>query len=270
MSAAVLLHGSADIRNDRDDCGQRSSIYGAGVAFVRGILRAFALAICYPCALADAAWLRLVTHPTGSALAHARAAWLHRWSRFACRVLGLHIERHGFEPVSGIVVANHLSLIDALLLASIRPCVFVARAGIRDLPVVGLIARLAGTVFIERQRRNDIARVNFMIQRAVLRRQLVVILPECGRSEDAAPHVFSSTLLQPAVEIGCSLTAAAIDYRVAGTALHGGAVFAQRTTLPAADWRTRRMRISRVHPSHLPARRPQTARPTASRGGDCA
>src|SRR4051812_6210770 len=76
---------------------------------VRAILRAAVLAVLYPLALADAAWQRLVTTPNGSALAHARAAWLHRWSRIARRVLGLRVDQRGFTPVSGIVVANHTS-----------------------------------------------------------------------------------------------------------------------------------------------------------------
>ena len=145
---------------------------------VRGVLRAFGLIAISIFAVVDAAIVRCVTEPTGSRLAHARAAWLHRWSRIARRVLGLQLDQRGFTPSSGIVVANHTSLLDAILVAAVRPCVFVAGAEVRRWPIVGLLARLGGTLFVDRHRRNDVARVNFMIQRAVQRRLLVVIFPE--------------------------------------------------------------------------------------------
>jgi 1-acyl-sn-glycerol-3-phosphate acyltransferase len=184
-----------------------SQVFGA-------IFRATILAGLYPFAVADGACQRLVTTPTGSALAHARAAWLHRWSRIARRVLGLRLNQRGFSPVSGIVVANRTSLLDAILLAAVRPCVFVAGAEVRRWPIVGVLARLGGTLFVDRRRWNDSARINFMIQRAVQRRLLVVIFPECGSSDGTTTlRAFGSALFQPAVELGCTLTAAAISYR---------------------------------------------------------
>jgi 1-acyl-sn-glycerol-3-phosphate acyltransferase len=180
----------------------------------RAILRAAVLAILYPFALTDAAWQRVVAPPNGNALARTRAAWLHRWSRIARRVLGLRIDQRGFTPVSGIVFANHASLLDAILLAAIRPCVFVAGAEVRRWPVVGVLARLGGTLFVDPSRRNDTARINFMIQRAVQRRLLVVIFPECRGTDGGTLRDFTPALFQPAAELGCTLTAAAINYRV--------------------------------------------------------
>ncbi len=196
---------------------------------VRAILRATALAVLYPLALADAAWQLLVAAPNGSALAHARAAWLHRWSRVARRVLGLRLDQRGFTPVSGIIVANHTSLLDAILLAAVRPCVFVAGAEVRRWPIVGLLARLGGTLFVDPQRRNDTARINFMIQRAVQRRLLVVIFPECRDTDGTTLRAFTSALFQPAAELGCTLTAAAINYRQESDNDHSTTLFSQKT-----------------------------------------
>lgn len=178
----------------------------------RAALRTAGLLLLYPVVLVDAARLRLVTPSTGLALAHARANWLHRWCRVLRSVLGLRPEQRGFAPTSGILVANSASLLDVILLAAIRPCVFVAGDEIRRWPIVGRLARLGGTIFIDRRRRHDVARVNFMIQRAVQRRLLVVIFPECGRPKGAAAPPFSSSLFQAAVELGCTLTAAAIEH----------------------------------------------------------
>jgi 1-acyl-sn-glycerol-3-phosphate acyltransferase len=191
-----------------------SLIFTRTMQAVRATIRLTILAVLLPLALADAAWLRLVTIPTGTHLAHARAAWLHRWSRIARRVLGLHLDQRGFTPVSGIVVANHTSLLDAILLAAVRPCVFVAGAEVCRWPIVGMLARLGGTLFVDPRRRNDTARINFMIQRAVQRRLLVVIFPECRGTDGTTLRAFTSALFQPAAELGCTLTAAAINYRL--------------------------------------------------------
>ncbi|MGB8167293.1 MAG: hypothetical protein WCF18_07355 [Chthoniobacteraceae bacterium] len=176
----------------------------------RGSVRLMGLGVVLVMALADAAIVRLTTNPTATALARSRATWFHRWSTVACWVLGLRIERHGFAPVSGLVIVNDLSLIDALLLASVAPFVFVVDMSLRRSPVIGSVARLAGALFRDRQRRCDIARINFMIERALKRRQLVVVSRTCPWLRGPTRNGFPSALLQPAVESRCSLTAAAV------------------------------------------------------------
>jgi hypothetical protein len=171
------------------------------------------LALLYPFALADAGWVRLVTNPTGTALAHARAAWLHRWCRVIRGVLGLRLKQHGFTPVSGIVVSHRAGLLDAILLGSVRPYVFVAGAEVRRWPWIGLLARLAGTIFLDPGRRSDLARTHFMMQRAVQRRLLVVVFPPCGDAGASELRGLGSALLQPATELGCTVSAAAIASR---------------------------------------------------------
>jgi len=92
-------------------------------------------------AVADAILTRIVAAPTAIALAHARAAWLHRWSRAARWVLGVRFEQRGVMPPSGIVTANYSCFLDAILLAAVGPCVFVAGAEVRRWPLIGILAR---------------------------------------------------------------------------------------------------------------------------------
>lgn len=139
------------------------------------------------------------------------------------------MDRRGFTPVSGIVVANHTSVLDAILLAAVRPCVFVAGAEVRRWPIIGLLAWLGSTLFVEPSGRNDTARIYFMIQRAVQRRLLVVIFSECGGSDGTTLRAFASALFQPAAELGCTLTAAAINYYFERDGDHSTPLFTQKT-----------------------------------------
>jgi 1-acyl-sn-glycerol-3-phosphate acyltransferase len=219
----------------------------------------------YCLALVQVRWAATGVRLTGAKLAHARALWFHRWSKRACRVLGLRVQRSGFAPVSGIIVANHLSLLDALLLGAIRPMVLVAGSRVRDLPFAGRIARNAGAIFVEQDSPSDLVRVNFMIQRAVQRRLVVVLFPECTNQAGSGLGDFSSGLLQSAADSECSLSGARIVYRdERGEACsrsflaHDPSVFAQ-----LADVAGRRVTTGAVAftpPAYRPHDRKQLAR----------
>jgi 1-acyl-sn-glycerol-3-phosphate acyltransferase len=197
----------------------------------RGTVRIFGLLLIAVLAVIDAGIVRLVTEPTGSHLAHARAAWLHRWSCLVCCALGLRVKKQGFIPASGIVAANHIGLFDAIVLAAVRPCVFVAGNEIRHRPFLGWLARLSGALFFDRSRLHDITRINFMIRRAVQRRLLVVVFPERGFFDGPVLRAFTSALFQPAVELGCTLTAAAIGYQANASADDTPPLFAESPSL---------------------------------------
>src|SRR6266480_4926501 len=83
---------------------------------------------------------------------HARTGWLHRWSRFACRVLGIRVTTRGSMPQSGLLVCNHLSYLDVVVLSSIGRWVFVAKRDVAAWPLFGWLAHAAGTIFVDRQR----------------------------------------------------------------------------------------------------------------------
>src|SRR6266404_5558708 len=55
----------------------------------------------------------------------ARAAWLQGSSRRILRIFGIEAEVRGDIPSTGLLVSNHLSYLDILVLASISPCTFV-------------------------------------------------------------------------------------------------------------------------------------------------
>ena len=74
------------------------------------------------------------------------------------RVLGIHIPVSGTPPEGGLLVANHLSYVDILVLSAVHPFLFVAKSEVREWPLFGLLARLAGTLFIRRDLPGDVGR----------------------------------------------------------------------------------------------------------------
>jgi 1-acyl-sn-glycerol-3-phosphate acyltransferase len=115
-------------------------------------------------------------------------------------------------PRSGLLVCNHLSYLDVIVLSSIRPCVFVARHDVAAWPLFGWLARAAGTIFVDRERRLASADVVDLVREAVAGGSLVVLFPEGTSSDGSTVLPFKSALLEPAVELRCPVAAAAIEY----------------------------------------------------------
>src|SRR5262249_7661105 len=61
----------------------------------------------------------------------ARARWLQRVCRRLLRVFEISCRITGTVPAQGLLVSNHLSYLDILVLGAVFPCVFVAKHEVR-------------------------------------------------------------------------------------------------------------------------------------------
>lgn len=144
-----------------------------------------------------------------------RTRWLQRSSRRALRVFRVQVEAHGDRPATGLLVSNHLSYLDILVLATLVPAVFVAKSEIKDWPVFGWFGRLAGTLFVERTRRSDVGRMSAEIRAVLAGGHLVVLFPEGTSWNGRELLPFKSSLLEPIVGSPHPLSVAGIGYTLA-------------------------------------------------------
>ena len=126
--------------------------------------------------------------------------WMfQRWSRGMLVLLGVRLETHGTPPRAPFVlVSNHLSYLDVLVLASRVPCVFVAQADVAGWPAIGRLCRAADTVFIDRGNKRDIPRVMHRIRGILTSGRGVVLFPEGTTSAGADVGPFRPSLLETA------------------------------------------------------------------------
>lgn len=92
---------------------------------------------------AVAVWLRLPL-----------AGWLPRvYHRGVCRLFGLDVAQSGTicSARPTLFVANHCSYFDIAVLGSLLPASFIATGEIRDWPLLGWLARLQRSVFVDRE-----------------------------------------------------------------------------------------------------------------------
>lgn len=141
-----------------------------------------------------------------------RATCLHKWCRIALRRLNVRHETIGDFPSEGLIISNHLSYLDILVLSAMHPCLFVSKKEVKAWPMFGWLATLAGTIYIDRERRADVARVNAELVQGLSSGVPCVLFPEGTSSNGEQVLPFRSSLLQPAVECSAEITPAYIAY----------------------------------------------------------
>ena len=185
------------------------------MSYVRLIVRAIALS-----ALTTAVYAVLLS---GLALigrsSRRRSRWqalmLHRWAQIAAFILGLNIDVSCNVPAAPfLLVSNHLSYVDVLVFASQLHCLFVAKKDVESWPIVGALCRSAGTIFIDRSNRRDLARVNGEIAQALEDGRGVILFAEGTSGKGSSVLPFRSSLLEAAAIQGFPVSYAAVSYRV--------------------------------------------------------
>lgn len=143
-----------------------------------------------------------------------RGLVFHKWARATAAILGIRVAVQGAPPAPPfLLVSNHLSYVDVLVLASRMKCVFVARGDVAGWPAIGSLCRAAGTIFIDREKRKDVARVNGRIDQALDNGQGVVLFAEGTSSRGDTVRPFKSSLLEQAARAGLAVSYAALSYR---------------------------------------------------------
>jgi 1-acyl-sn-glycerol-3-phosphate acyltransferase len=143
-----------------------------------------------------------------------RAQWLHKWCLTALHRLGVDPQHEGALPLRGLIVANHLSYLDILLLSAVCPCTFVAKKEVRLWPVFGWMATLSGTVYVDRQRPQDTRRINDQLHATMQAGVPVVLFPEGTSTNGSQVLPFRSPLFAAAVATGDAITPAYISSQV--------------------------------------------------------
>jgi 1-acyl-sn-glycerol-3-phosphate acyltransferase len=144
-----------------------------------------------------------------------RARWLHRSCLAAIRRLGIGLQPEGKFPSRGLLVANHLGYLDILVLSAMHPCVFVSKQEVRSWPLFGLMAKLSGTVFVDRARSSAAHIANAEMSRALAQGAVVVLFPEGTSSDGSQVLPFRPALFDAATKAGASVVSAHISYDVA-------------------------------------------------------
>ena len=169
--------------------------------------------------------------------AGARARWLQAACGRAIRVSNVDVTVTGPIPSAGLLVSNHLSYLDVLVLGAVTAGVFVSKYEVAHWPIFGWFARLGGTLFLRRERRSDVARVTDEMRQTLTSGLLLGLFPEGTSTDGRSLLPFRSSLLEPAVGLDVPVTIAHLRYRLNDIGDVGREVcYSQDETFAAHAW----------------------------------
>ena len=138
---------------------------------------------------------------------------LRGWANATALLAGMKIRVKGTPPRAPfLLVSNHLSYMDVVAFAARVDSRFVAKSDVARWPVLGLLSRNMGTLFVDRHSRKDVLRVNALIQRTLADGRGVLLFPEGTSTAGVEVLPFHSALLEPAVQAGYPVSYATISY----------------------------------------------------------
>ncbi len=144
------------------------------------------------------------------------------FARLGLRVLGIRVhsrrlKRKGARQrrANHLIIANHLSYADILVVASLMPSVFITSVELKQTFPLGLFAWLGGCLFVERRSRAGLTREIEEIEKVLARGTSVVLFPEGTTSNGDTVRPFKNSLFTAAVTTGASLLPVCIRYRAA-------------------------------------------------------
>lgn len=150
--------------------------------------------------------------------------------------------RGGYGGARGVlVVANHVSWLHIPLVATVCPGRMLAKGDIRHWPLLGPLAALGSTLFVERERLRALPATVRAVASALRGGSRVVVFPEgstwCGRG---AGGRFRPAAFQAAIDAGAAVQPLRIRYRAGppeNRAPAGAAAFVGDDPLTASLWR---------------------------------
>ena len=172
-------------------------------------------------------------------------ATVAQWSRDMLRIMGVQLEVRGQAPTAGpcLVVANHISWLDILVINAAQPVRFVSKADVLRWPLLGSLVAGAGTLFIERESRRDALRMVQLMAERLQAGDRVAVFPEGTTGDGRGLLPFHPNLLQSAISADAPIVPVALRYVKANSQeRHDAPVFVGTTTLVASIWTTLRAR----------------------------
>jgi 1-acyl-sn-glycerol-3-phosphate acyltransferase len=156
----------------------------------------------------------LAVGPLRRATPMQRHSEVTRWAQHTLKAMGVQWRLEGVSPAQGplLLVSNHVTWVDILVLLANFPCRFVAKAEVKAWPVIGTMAIAADTLFIERESKRDVIRVVHHIAEALAKGEWVAVFPEGTTSEGREVLPFHANLFQAAIATHTTVQPATIAY----------------------------------------------------------
>jgi 1-acyl-sn-glycerol-3-phosphate acyltransferase len=174
-----------------------------------------------------------------SATLEQRTQHISEWSRRFLAILNVKVSAQGHVEQRGpmLVVINHVSWLDILVMLSAQGVCFVSKSEIKHWPLIGWLATNVGTLYIERTSRRDAMRVVHQVAEKLRSGGMVGVFPEGTTTDGASVLPFHGNLLQAAISVGCPVQPVALRFNEANGQRSMSPVYIDDDTLLSSVWR---------------------------------
>jgi len=151
-------------------------------------------------------------------------------ARAVLRTLGIRHRVLGRVPERrALLVANHVSWIDTLMVLAHTPARLLAKHEVRDWPIIGRVARSLGTVFVDRTRPKALPATVGRVADVLAEGGVVAVFPEgttwCGRTGGR----FRPAMFQAAIDAGVPVVPVRLSFAIDGEPTTLGAFLGEDT-----------------------------------------
>lgn len=154
-------------------------------------------------------WLVMTGTEKSVAALRVRRHWLKRIPV----VMGLRLREEGVPHDGyGLFVANHISYIDPIAVLQYIEAHVVAKAEIKQWPLVGFGAYLVGTIFVKREEKTSRQETADTIRTALLNKESILVFPEGTTTAGPGTLPFKPRTFQAAFDTKTPVQPVAIIY----------------------------------------------------------
>ena len=143
-----------------------------------------------------------------------REQHVQRWAAQMLSIFGITLVRRGPPLSSGpvLLVANHISWLDILVMHASGYCRFISKADVHHWPLIGHMAAAAGTLFIERESRRDAMRVVHHMAERLRAGEVLAVFPEGTTGNGLELKPFHANLIQAAISADAPVQPVALRF----------------------------------------------------------
>jgi 1-acyl-sn-glycerol-3-phosphate acyltransferase len=127
---------------------------------------------------------------------------IQRWAKNVLLILKIEVQCDEWVPhaAAGLLVANHISWLDILVIQSLAPGVFVAKSEVRRWPLVGPMAQACNTIFVERSSRKSARAMIDGSVAAFAQGYSVIGFPEGTSGDGSDLGIFHANIFEGAIK----------------------------------------------------------------------
>ncbi|MFO7602561.1 MAG: lysophospholipid acyltransferase family protein [Gammaproteobacteria bacterium] len=140
---------------------------------------------------------------------------IRQWMAQACHIIGLKISVEGCLTgrTGQLYIANHVSWLDIIAIASVTDSKFLSKHTVRLWPLIGWLTASIGSLFIRRQNRRAFHRSLQRIKERLQNGESICIFPEGTTTDGRRVLPFHSGLLQAAIDAGVAVQPLVLKYQ---------------------------------------------------------